>query len=170
MQIGERIDERGADGVADLGTIADGGRLLVPDDDAAPALHDVEDRSDERRIVAERVGSRRERIHRMDRRQPPELARHVVRRRRHRTKRRTPQHELGLAEADQVGQVGVPARKLFDRERLCEVEPGDAGVREVLAQPRLDARPVELFGVANRAGSRSAALGSFRDTGPSNSK
>jgi hypothetical protein len=75
-----------------------------------------------------------------------------MRRRRDRTERWTPQHELGLAEADQIGQVGVPTRKLLDRERLCEVEPCDVDFREVLAEPRFDARPVELFGVANRAG------------------
>ena len=74
-----------------------------------------------------------------------------MRRRRDRTKGWPPQHELGLAEADQIGQVGVSAGELLDGERLSEVEPSDAGVREVRAQPRLDPRPVELFGVANRA-------------------
>ncbi len=138
--------------MADRGTIADGGRLLVPNDDAVPALHEIEDRSDDRPIVAERVGTWRQWVHRMDRRQPPEFARHVMRRRRDRTERWTPQHELALAEADQIGQVGVPTRKLLDRERLCDVEPRDRGLREVRAEPRFDARPVELFGVANRAG------------------
>ena len=32
-------------------------------------------------------------------------------------------HELDLAEADEIRQVGVPTRKLGDLERLCEVEP-----------------------------------------------
>jgi hypothetical protein len=52
-------------------------------DEAAPALHRVEHRADDVEIVAQQVRPRRQREDAVHRGQPAELARHVVRGRRH---------------------------------------------------------------------------------------
>ena len=58
------------------------------------------DPEDVGRIVAKEIGARREREDAVQRREPPELARHVVRRRRQRSERRPPNHHVDRAEAD----------------------------------------------------------------------
>ena len=79
------------------------------------------------------------------RRQPAELARHVVRRRRHRSERRPPHDDLDVAEPHQVGQVRVAAGELRDDRLAPDVEAGHAARRQTLAQPRAEPRPIELF-------------------------
>ena len=99
-------------------------RLLVADDDAVPALHDVEHRADDRGSSHESRDARREREDRMHRREPAELARHVVRGRRHRPERRTPNDDLDIAEAKQVGEVRVAAGKLRHLHGSRRSSPG----------------------------------------------
>ena len=71
----------------------------------------------------------------MHRRQPAELARHVVRRRRHRAERRPAHDELGVAEAHEVGQVRVAAGKLRrPPARARRRGPAIAAGRQMLAQ------------------------------------
>src|SRR5439155_1424586 len=65
MQVAERVDERLADAAAHSWTVGQRRRFIVPHDNAVPALHDVEDRPDDTRIVAEQVRPRRVRKHRM---------------------------------------------------------------------------------------------------------
>jgi hypothetical protein len=66
------------------------------------------------------------------------LARHVVRAAGQRTVGRAAQHELALAEAQQVGQIGVAARELQDLERL-------GAVGNPRAYEFCDPRGVDLF-------------------------
>src|SRR6185436_13912730 len=71
------------------------------------------------------------------------LARHVVRARRDGAEGRAAQHELFVAEADLVRQVRVAAAELLDFHRAADAE--------LLAQVRLEPRPVELLARADRA-------------------
>ena len=84
---------------------------------------------------------------RVHRRQPAELARHVVRGRRHRPERRTPDDDVGVAEADQVGEVRVAAGKLRDarfaatrRDPECRT-PAAARAARRRGAPNRAARP-----------------------------
>src|SRR4051812_5315132 len=73
----------------------------------------------------------------MHRAEHAELARHVVRARRNRTKRRAPQNEFVFAEAEKVREIRMSAGKLLDGEI--------AGELKVIAHVRFDGRPVELL-------------------------
>jgi hypothetical protein len=150
VQIRQRRHERGADPTAG-GWIGDGGGFLGADDDAAPAFHRVEHRPDDAGVFAEQVRSWRQRKHPMHGREPAELARHVVRRRRHRAERRTADDDLGVAEANEVGEVRVAAGELRDLGLARHIESGNAGSGQALAQPLGEARPIELFAGAYRA-------------------
>jgi len=73
------------------------------------------------RVGAERVAARRQREGVAQPHQHAMLAPHVVRGRSDRAQRRPPEHILGVAEPQQVGQVGVPATELLQREGTCRV-------------------------------------------------
>jgi len=75
------------------------------------------------------------------------LARHVVRARRDRSERRTPQHELDGAEAQQIRQIRMTAGELLDPHRRRVRDH-----RQMRAQILLDRRPVELLARAHRLG------------------
>ena len=68
--------------------------------------------------------ARRTREHRVDRREPAELARHVVCRRRHWTEGRTADDELDVAKSNQIREIRMSAGELLDLHRLHEVETG----------------------------------------------
>jgi hypothetical protein len=122
VEVGERVHQRAARAPARRGPAVEFGRLLRADDEAAPALHEVEGRADDRGVPAEHERARREPVDRVDGLQDVELARHVVRARRHGAERRPAHHELLSAEAQQVSQVRVSARELLDRHRRRRVE------------------------------------------------
>ena len=87
-------------------------RQRAGDDVAGDALHDVERRADHatrRRTPASTRGVRTAAS--ATARQQPRLAQHVVRGGRQRRARRAAQHELGVAAADQVGDVRVARRR-----------------------------------------------------------
>ena len=91
--------------------------------DHTPApLHDVEDRADDARVLAQQVRPRSERKDGVERRQPPVLPRHVVRGRRDGSERGAANDQLGAAEARQVRQIRVAPGKLRDLHRAREVE------------------------------------------------
>ena len=127
-------------------------RLLGADDEPSPAFHRVEHRSDDVEVFAEQIRPRRERKDAVHRRQPAELARHVVRRRRHRSERRPPHDDLDVAEPHQVGEVRVAAGELRDLGLAADVEPRHAARRQTVAQPRAEPRPIELFAGPNAPG------------------
>ena len=79
----------------------------------------------------------------MQRIEPAMLARHVVRGRWDRSKRRTPQHELTITESYEVGQVRVPAGELLDLHRAREVESWQRDAGESITQGGFRPRPVE---------------------------
>ena len=51
------------------------------------------------------------------------LANHVVRFRRNRSQRRTPEHEFFLPQTYQVGEVGMPPGKLLHAQRALPQDP-----------------------------------------------
>ena len=104
-------------------------------------------------VLAEQVRPRRQREDAVHRREPAELARHVVRGRRHRAERRAADDDVDVAEAHEIGQVRVAAGKLRDLRLARHVEAWHAARRQTLAQPG-DER------AANRAVRRTNALAS----------
>ena len=87
----------------------------------------------------------------MKRGEPAIFARHVVRLRRHRTKRRPPQHKFRAAEPQQIGQVRVAAGKLRDGHVRGEIEAADLARFEMPPQVGGERGPIELFGRTNLA-------------------
>src|SRR6266851_1106969 len=75
--------------------------------------------------------------------QQAKFARHVVRARRDRPERRTTQHELAVAKSQQVCEIRVAARKLFDPHRRA------AALRKRAAKIIFEARPFELLARAD---------------------
>ena len=144
VQIGQRVDHRGAEASA-RGRVCQRRRLLGADDESAAALHRVEHRADDVEILAEQVGSRGEREDVVHRRQPPEFARHVVRGGRDRAERRTPDHDLDVAESHEIGQVRMAAGKLRHLGIAAHIQASHAARRQTVAQPGDEARPIELL-------------------------
>jgi hypothetical protein len=92
---------------------------FAPDHYSAAAFHHKERRSDDRRIFAHQIYSRRRRKTGADGTQYPELPRHIVRFRGHRTQRRPPQNILALTAPQEIGQVRVSAGELLDLEPIA---------------------------------------------------
>ena len=97
------------------------------------------------------VRPRGERKDRMHGRQPAELARHVVGCWRDRAERWAPDHDLGVAKADEVRQVRVSAGKLRELRLARGVESGYPARGQALAKPGDQPRPLEILAVADRA-------------------
>ena len=125
VQIRERVDERQPDALSHVRVVLDLRRLFVPHDDTVPAFHDVEDRADDLRVVAEQVDPWGERIRGMDRREPAKLSRHVVSSRRDRSERGTPDHQIGRPKSDVIREVRMAPRELIDLHGQRQVEAGD---------------------------------------------
>src|SRR6185503_2953487 len=145
VQVSQRIDQREADSTAHMGFVLNRERLFVADDDAVPPLHDVEHRSDDRRVVAESKDSRREWKDRMHRREPSVLASHIVRSRWNRAERRPPDDQLSRAKTNVISEIRVTAGELRDLHPLTKIEPGNVRRPQVFAQPRLESCPIEFF-------------------------
>ena len=153
VQIRQRIDHRLADAPPRRG-VRERRRLFGAHHQAAPALHRVEHRPDDLEVFAEQVRPRREGKDAVHRGEPAELARHVVRGRRHRAERRPADDEVHVAEADEIGQVRVAAGKLRDVRLARHVQARHAARRQMLAKPRDEPRPIELFAGTNARGRR----------------
>ena len=82
----------------------------------------------------------------MERGEPAELARHVVRLRRNGPERRPADDELGAAEPHEIGEVGVAAGKLRDLHVGRQVEPFDVKFGKVAPEIRRERGPIELLG------------------------
>ncbi len=143
MEVGERVDRRDADAAPHRRVVRDLGRHRPPDDDAVAALHHEEGRADHGRILAQHEDPRGRRIVGPERGERTILAHHVVRARRDRPERRPAQHVLPIAEAQEIGQVGVPAWELQNLERLL-------ALGKLAAEIRGDDRPIELLVRTNR--------------------
>ena len=135
MEVCQGADQRHAGPSAQVRTIRQHRRLLGADDDAASPLHHVEDGPDHGEVVAEQIRPRRQREDTMKRREPAMLARHVVRGWRKGPEGRPAQHELGLTEADKIGQVRVATGELLDLHVTRHVEIGNAGKLTIIAGP-----------------------------------
>src|SRR5262249_12731385 len=60
--------------------------------------------------------------------------------------------DVRVAEADQVCEVGMSARKLCNLSPVRHVEAGDAAGRQQVAQPHREPLPVDLLAVADGTG------------------
>src|SRR5207245_191883 len=83
-------------------------------------------------------------------RQPAELARHVVGGRCDRAERRPAYNDLGVAKADQIGQIRMSAGELPDLRIAREIQTRDVARLQTIAQPSDEPRPIELFARAHR--------------------
>jgi hypothetical protein len=133
--------------------------LAASYDDSVPPFHHVENRTDDRGIVAEGVDAGRQWKDGLDRRQPAILASHVVRGRWNRTERRATNDEFSVAKSNLIGEIRVPARKLRDLHALTTIDVRDQRRRQRVSQPCFESRPVERFAVADRRGVESICVG-----------
>ena len=147
VHVGHRVDEGERDPPPDVLVVGHRRRDVVADDLAAAALHDHEVGADHGVVVAEQVGPRRPVEDPPQLRQHAVLALHVVGAGRHDPERRPAQHQLGVAEAQQVREVGRAVRELQGRELARQL--GQVG-----AQVGLQRRPVELLAGTDRRASR----------------
>ena len=99
------------------------------EDLAVHALHEVERRADDRRVVAHRQHPRHARRRRLERAQQARLAQDVVGARRERPARRPAQHDLPAFAPHEIGDVRVP---LADRLRTHRSGPEPVRVEERL--------------------------------------
>ena len=119
-------------------------RLVGAHDEAAPPLHRVEHRPDDVEVLAEQVRPRCEREDAMHRRQPAELARHVVRGRRHRAERRPADDDVRRRRSAR-GRSGSSGRRETARP------PARATGRGPACRRPAGARAARRRGAANRA-------------------
>ncbi len=93
---------------------------LRAQDDSLHTLHHVKRRAEYRFILAEQERSRNFVVDRMEMRKDAILAAHVVRGFDLRADGRTAQHELAIADAQQVSEIRKACGKLFDGEWAVE--------------------------------------------------
>ena len=115
VHLDERVDELLADPPA-LGRRVERGRHARRHDVARDALHDVERRADQRRVVADGEHGGNARGGRRQRAQQPRLAQDVVRAGRQRAARRAAQDELATGAAQQQRDVGMAVAERLDGE------------------------------------------------------
>jgi hypothetical protein len=143
VQVGEGIDHCEPDAPGDVVVMRHLGGHVIPHHDAVAVLDDEEVGADDVVVVAEqvRVGGPIEVAgQRVD---GAELAAHVVGARCETAERWAAHDELGVADADEVGQVGRAVRELQDAERPVEA-------RDVGAQVGVEGGPVEVLAGADR--------------------
>ena len=120
MQLRQAVDETLAR-LAREGTVAcEFGRDVAAKHDSMAALHQIERRTDHRRIFAKQIDPRRRGKHGVHRFEHVEFPSHVMRFRRHRAERRPAQHVLAIAGVHQIREVRMPAGELLDRESMLE--------------------------------------------------
>ena len=61
-------------------------------------------------------------------------------------------YQVDIAEANEIGQVRVPAGKLLHVHSFTEVQPRNLARRQTIAEPLLQAHPVELLTMSNGMG------------------
>jgi hypothetical protein len=143
VEIRHRIDQGERDAPLDVRVVPHLVRHPGANDDARSPLHDEEARPDHALVFAEQVGPRRGRQVLPQLREHLVLPNHVMRPRRNRAERRTPQDQLPVTETDQVREVRMSTGKLADRELSFEL-------RQPLSNPALRAIPIERLAFAHR--------------------
>jgi hypothetical protein len=138
VEIDERVHEQVAQAASGGGV--DACRQLLAQDDAAPAFHQIERRTEDVGLVAVGDHARRAIEHRRELREDRDLATHVVRGFHLAAERRPPQHVLAIAVMDEVRQVRVTARELLDADGAVGTELGievcaERGEVELFALP-----------------------------------
>ena len=116
-------------------------RNAIAHHDAMPPLHDEENGSDNRSVLAQMKNFGRGVKERMHSFEHHVFARHVVRLGRHRPQWTSPQHILACRRAQQICQIRMAARELFDSQTRAALNL----VLEILGQRS----PVQLFAGAN---------------------
>jgi hypothetical protein len=149
VEIGQRVDKRLAGSPSCLRPPRKDFRLLVSDNEAVAALHQIESRTDDRGVLAEQNGRRGEGKDGLERGEPAVLARHVVGRGGDRSPRRPAEDKLHLAGAQQIREVRAAAWKRSNLQRDSRVEGREVG-REVPAQVRRQPRLVDLIAHSHR--------------------
>ena len=142
-QVGERVHDGEAEPPSELGVVGQRVGQFVAHDLAPAPLHDEEVGPDDVVVVAEDERPRR------PVEVPPEpgqhlvLAAHVVGSRRDGPERRPAEDQLGVPDAEQVGEVGAPPGELQDLDVALEVgqrllqEPLQPGQVELVAAAHL---------------------------------
>ncbi len=126
------------------GRPANSGGDVVADHKAAAPFLDDEDRADDAFVLAQQEAARRRRIAPMQYRKNAVLAAHVVGARRDRAQGRPAQNKFLVAEAQQVGQIGLAAGELAHRQPpFGALQPRaqirfEAGGFEALVGPLVD--------------------------------
>lgn len=139
VELGKRIHESEGDLSPDVGLTSQHFRDSLPDHNTLAPFDNEEGGRDDREVIAERQGLRGLIEHWPESAQHPKLAPHVMGSWSDVAKGRTTDHELGVAKADAVRQVGVAASELANVEVTLEA-------RNVVVQPGLERRPVLLIG------------------------
>src|SRR5262245_53458062 len=105
MKSRQRVNQPFADSRSQSDVRADLRRHVSTNNKTLPSFHQVKRNSDDARVIAEQVRLWSQIEVRMNRRQQPVLARHVVSGRRNGSYRRTSKHELSAAEPHKISQV-----------------------------------------------------------------
>ena len=108
--VGGRLRQPPREGRVDLQTRGE----ATAQHDAADALHQIEPGPEDRFIVAQQQRPRHPRVHRRELAEDRKLAVHVVCRLDLRAERRPAQHQLVLADLQEIGEIRVTARELLD--------------------------------------------------------
>src|SRR5262245_35568365 len=88
-----------------------------------------------------------------------------MRRMRQRTGRWEANDELLVAEPEQIGEIGVTARKLLHVHRSAKIRPATLAIPHSIAQPAFRAPPVRALRLV-KGGHRAAITGRYRSRGP----
>jgi hypothetical protein len=152
VQLRQGVDHGLAEPPARVGLVRQLRRLFGPHHHPRPALHRIEHRSDDGGVVAQQVRTRSEREHAVHRRQPPELARHVVRGGGDRPERWPPDDDFGVAEPNEVRQVRVAAGKLRYRRLARHIDRIDSARGQMFPQPADEPGPIQLLAASDGAG------------------
>ena len=143
MEPGEIVDKRFAQLAGRLGVSSQPFRRISAQDDSLYPFHQVEGRTEHRRVFTVKKRRRSLRVNQVQFREYAVLPTHIMRGFDLTAERRTAQHHLAVAQTHQISQVGMSAGKLFDRERSDEI-------RQVFPDPGFKPGYVKLFAGAHR--------------------
>src|ERR1043166_333954 len=157
VQLHHAIDKRAADAAPIIFVRCDFRRYLFTEYDASPALHQKEWRADHARIVAHQVTFRRRRKVGMTGLEDARLTNHVVSLWSDWSERGPAEYVFAPADAQQVRQVRMTARKLLD----FDAPPGSL---DFSTQILAEGAGIELFALADRVSIRVHAIRSEEHT------
>src|SRR4030095_1698222 len=145
MQQRESIDHSFADTPSQIKILADLTGYLATDNQTSSSFHQVERHANYRRVFAKQIRLRRKWKQGMHGPEHPVFSRHIVSGRRDRTKGRPPQDKFVIVESDQVSEIGVPARELFNLNARRLKRLTREQLRQVFTQVRFESLKIELF-------------------------